>query len=65
MRPRSGGQGGRQVAGYLLDISILTYLCRSLYKGLTPALVKAATTSSIHFTVYERVCQLFLRRHPP
>jgi len=36
---------------------------RSLYKGFTPALVKAVTTTSIHFTAYEWICKVFLLRH--
>ena len=33
---------------------------RSLYKGFTPGLIKAMTTTSIHFTAYEWVCKLFI-----
>lgn len=35
---------------------------RSLYRGFTPALIKAMTTTSIHFTAYEWVCKLFILR---
>jgi len=33
---------------------------RSLYRGFTPGLIKAMTTTSIHFTAYEWVCKLFI-----
>jgi len=34
----------------------------SLYKGFTPALIKAVSTTSLHFMAYEYVCQLIIMR---
>ena len=36
---------------------------RSLYRGFTPALVKAVSTTSVHFMIYEWCCRLFLLSH--
>jgi len=37
---------------------------RGLYKGVSPALLKAVLSTSLHFSVYEQVCAfLLLRRH--
>jgi len=60
------GLGRTAVYGNMRDcfVTILRQEgARSLYKGFTPALVKAVTTTSIHFTVYEWICQVFLLRH--
>lgn len=35
----------------------------ALYKGFTPALIKAVSTTSLHFMVYEYVCQIIELRH--
>jgi len=35
----------------------------SLYKGFTPALIKAVCTTSLHFMAYEYVCQAITVRH--
>ena len=36
---------------------------RGLYKGFSPALIKAAATTSIHFAAYEHICLLLSYRH--
>ena len=68
----SGWSEGRQGLGSTVRYTnmrhcMLTILrqegARSLYKGFTPALVKAVTTTSIHFTAYEWCCKVFLLRH--
>jgi len=65
----SGWEEGRRGLGLTPKYSSLRdcVLCivrqegpRALYKGYTPALVKAASTSSIHFMSYEWVCKAFL-----
>ena len=35
----------------------------SLYKGFTPALIKAVSTTSLHFMAYEYVCQVITMWH--
>jgi len=35
----------------------------ALYKGFTPALIKAVSTTSLHFMVYEYLCQVITVRH--
>jgi len=35
----------------------------ALYKGFTPALIKAVSTTSLHFMVYEYACQAIRLRH--
>lgn len=35
----------------------------AFYKGFTPALIKAVSTTSLHFMVYEYVCQVMTIRH--
>jgi len=35
----------------------------SLYKGFTPALIKAVSTTSLHFMAYEYVCQVIIMWH--
>jgi len=37
---------------------------RGLYKGFSPALIKAAATTSIHFAAYEHICLLLSLRNP-
>ena len=68
----SGWSEGRQGLGSTVRYSsmrhcMLTILreegARSLYKGFTPALVKAVATTSIHFTAYEWCCKVMLLRH--
>ena len=36
---------------------------RGLYKGFSPALIKAAATTSIHFAAYEHICLLLSLRN--
>jgi len=63
-----GREGLGQTASYRgLRHCVVTLIAkegfRGLYKGFSPALIKAAATTSIHFAAYEHICLLLSHRH--